>query len=109
MVVAESFYTVYLISFVLLMNHTNVCVVCVFIFNLKSDQITVDTCGWKGCCTIYLPSCVECWSSGDISEHMSTEMEKLNILHSTGRKENEKTRKRKREGSEDEGQSQITA
>ena len=38
---------------------------------------------------------------------MSTEMEKLNILHSTGRKENEKTRKRKREGSEDEGQFQL--
>ena len=34
-------------------------------------------------------------------------MEELNIPHSTGRKENEKTRKRKREGSEDEGQFQL--
>ena len=40
---------------------------------------------------------------------MSTEMEKLNILHSTRRKENEQTRKRKRKGSEDQGQSQIAA
>ena len=34
-------------------------------------------------------------------------MEELNIPHSTGRKENEKTRKRKRKGSEDEGQFQL--
>ena len=34
-------------------------------------------------------------------------MEELDIPHSTGRKKNEKTRKRKREGSEDEGQFQL--
>ena len=80
---------------------------CVFIFNLKFDQSTVDTCGWKGYRIKNLLSFIECWSSGDISEYMSTEMEKLNILHSTGRKENEKTRQRKREENEDEGQSQL--
>ena len=34
-------------------------------------------------------------------------MEELDIPHSTRRKESEKTRKRKREGTEDEGQFQL--
>ena len=59
MVVAESFYTMYLISFVLQIN-IQMCVVCVFIFNLKSDQITVILAAGKDIVQKNLPSCVEC-------------------------------------------------